>query len=95
MKSKKLSKEMIKCLEFAQKWEILGRSSDGLWFNKEAPIITYGFQEVPETVFGWGTIKALMNRGLLIVWNSRPGRYGVFPVEVKIAPDYNEKIKQY
>lgn len=97
MKQKKLSKEMINCLAKIQTEEILIRTPGGFWTGRETQFKDLPTDDtwVPVWYFGKGTIQALLDRGLLIVWNSRPGKYGVYPYEVKIAPDYKEKIKLY
>lgn len=95
MKPKKLSPEMIKCLDKMQTEESLFRDTGGFWTFKGVKMVEYGVDVFPEWWVGKGTIEALINRGLLMVWNSIPGRYGVFAVEVKKSLNYNEQIKLY
>lgn len=95
MKPKKLSKEMIKCLDKMQTESSLFRTNGGLWTGKDVPMVQYGMDQYPEWFFGKGTIEALIERGLMMVWNTKDGKYGVFTVEVKLSLDYNEKIKLY
>jgi hypothetical protein len=75
--------------------ESLTKTNGGFWTGKDTPMREYGMDWVPEWFVLARTIDALVERKLLIVWNSRVGKYGVYPYEVKLSPDFEEKIKLY
>lgn len=73
----------------------LFRTNGGFWTYQGVKMVEYGMDTIPEWWVGKGTVDALITRGILTIWNTREGKYGVYPIEVTISPSYEEIIKQY
>ncbi len=73
-------------IESVKKYGQLIRLKGGYWTRKDCPVKIVDEAEVPEWWYPWGTIKSLIDRGILTacehVYNSYKQKY--YPVAVKL-----------
>lgn len=86
-KEKKLSIVMIECIKSMERYKLLVRWKGGFWTREGCPVKQI-FDEipVPEWSYNWGTIKALIARGIFIVTEENQNQYTFekYPVAVKM-----------
>lgn len=85
-KEKKLSQVMQDCLESVKRHGLLVRWKGGYWTREGCPTKTVDENEVPEWFYNWSTVKALIDRGILMVTEENYNPYDLkyFPVAVKL-----------
>jgi len=80
---------MVKCMKAAERHGGLKRYRGGFWSARGVDLKDCDPGDPPAPVwwYGWGTIQALCNRGILEVTLMGNGKWGKFPIEVKIKVD--------